>query len=56
MARELADDRDRILPGEGDFRIELIVAQLRRIGYDGLVSLETLNPNLWQGKPAWMPN
>lgn len=51
-ARELAQDRDRILPGEGDFRLEPIVAQLRRVGYDGWVSLETPNPVLWQVKPA----
>ncbi|MFO0925849.1 MAG: sugar phosphate isomerase/epimerase family protein [Gemmataceae bacterium] len=52
IARELAQDRDRILPGEGDFHLPPIVAQLRRIGYDGWVSLETPNPVLWQVKPA----
>ena len=46
--RELAGDSDRILPGEGDFQIEPILDHLGRIGYDGHVSLEVLNPQLWQ--------
>jgi 2-keto-myo-inositol isomerase len=52
VPRELAGDADRILPGEGDFRLEPIVQQLRAIGYDGWVSLELFNPTLWQLKPA----
>src|SRR5271166_1020949 len=46
--RELAGDRDRILPGEGDFQIDPILDHVGRIGYDGYVSLEVLNPQLWQ--------
>jgi sugar phosphate isomerase/epimerase len=46
--RELAGDGDRILPGEGDFQIGPIVDHLGQIGYDGHVSLEVLNPRLWQ--------
>jgi 2-keto-myo-inositol isomerase len=46
--RELAGDGDRILPGEGDFQLGPILDQLERIGYDGYVSLEVLNPQLWQ--------
>lgn len=46
--RELASDGDRILPGEGDFQIAPILDQLVRIGYDGFVSLEVLNPQLWR--------
>jgi sugar phosphate isomerase/epimerase len=46
--RELARDSDRILPGEGDFQIGPVLDHLRRIGYDGYVSLEVLNPQLWQ--------
>lgn len=52
VPRELAGDGDRILPGEGDFRLQPIVEQLRAIGYDGWVSLELFNPTLWQLKPA----
>src|SRR4051812_1002684 len=46
--RELAGDGDRILPGDGDFQLEPILDHLGRIGYDGYVSLEVLNPQLWQ--------
>jgi len=46
--RELAGDADRILPGEGDFQLGPIFEHLERIGYDGYVSLEVLNPHLWQ--------
>jgi 2-keto-myo-inositol isomerase len=46
--RELAGDGDRILPGEGDFRIGPILDHLARIGYEGYVSLEVLNPQLWR--------
>ena len=52
VPRELASDGDRIMPGEGDFRLEPIVRQLRTVGYEGWVSLELLNPTLWQLKPA----
>ncbi len=49
--RELAGDADRILPGEGDFQLGPIIEHLGRIGYDGYVSLEVLNPQLWQVAP-----
>jgi sugar phosphate isomerase/epimerase len=52
VPRELASDSDRILPGEGDFHLEPIVAHLRSIGYAGPVSLELFNPHLWQARPA----
>lgn len=48
--RELAADADRVLPGEGDFRLQPILRHFRTIGYDGWVSLELLNPTLWQTK------
>jgi sugar phosphate isomerase/epimerase len=43
----MAGDADRILPGEGDFQIEPILDHLASIGYEGYVSLEVLNPQLW---------
>jgi sugar phosphate isomerase/epimerase len=46
--RELAGDGDRILPGDGDFQLEPILDQVASIGYGGYVSLEVLNPQLWQ--------
>jgi 2-keto-myo-inositol isomerase len=46
--RELAGDSDRVLPGDGDFPLEAIVERLARTGYNGYVSLELLNPHLWQ--------
>lgn len=46
--RELATDSDRIFPGEGDFQTEPWLDQIGHIGYDGYVSLEVLNPHLWQ--------
>jgi 2-keto-myo-inositol isomerase len=48
VARELASDSDRILPGEGDFRLGPIIERLKSIGYEGYVSLELFNPVLWE--------
>jgi len=50
IPRELMSDSDRVLPGEGDFRLEPLVQRLKAIGYAGGVSLELLNPVLWQLK------
>ena len=46
--RELATDADRILPGDGDIPLQAIVARLAEIQYDGYVSVELLNPQLWR--------
>jgi 4-hydroxyphenylpyruvate dioxygenase len=51
VARELATDSDRILPGDGDFLLEPLVAHLRAIGYAGCVSVEMMNPQIWQVPP-----
>ncbi len=50
VPRELATDADRVLPGDGDFQLRPLLAQLRHIGYDGWISLELMNPHLWQTK------
>lgn len=50
VPRELMTDADRVFPGEGDFRLEPVLNRLRAIGYDGYVSLELMNPQLWQSK------
>lgn len=52
VPRELASDSDRILPGEGDFHLAPIVAQLRSMGYDEWIALELMNPHLWRTKAS----
>jgi sugar phosphate isomerase/epimerase len=52
VPRELATDADRILPGDGDFQLKRILAQLQALGYDGWLSLELMNPTLWGTKAA----
>jgi 4-hydroxyphenylpyruvate dioxygenase len=49
--REFAADTDRILPGDGDFHLAPIVDHLRKIDYSGLVSVELMNPQIWQVPP-----
>lgn len=49
--RELARDAHRILPGEGDIPLAPLLAHLRKIGYAGCVSIELMNPQLWQVPP-----
>jgi len=46
--RELARDSDRILPGDGDLPLTQLIQHLRRIDYRGCVSIELMNPQLWQ--------
>ena len=52
IPRELATDADRVLPGDGDFQLKPILEQLRGLGYDGWLSLELMNPILWNAKPS----
>jgi 2-keto-myo-inositol isomerase len=49
--REFAADGDRILPGDGDFWLEPILEHFRQIDYTGHVSLELMNPQIWQIPP-----
>lgn len=51
VPREFASDSDRILPGDGDIPLSPILEHLRAIGYDGCVSVELMNPQLWQVPP-----
>jgi sugar phosphate isomerase/epimerase len=46
--REWATDSDRILPGDGDFQLRPIIDYLRSIRYTRAVSVELMNPTLWQ--------
>jgi 2-keto-myo-inositol isomerase len=47
VPRELAVDADRVLPGDGDFRLRPILECLHRIEYAGYISIELMNPTLW---------
>ena len=49
--RELAADGDRIIPGDGDLPLPTIVEHLKHIRYDGSISLELMNPQIWQIPP-----
>jgi 4-hydroxyphenylpyruvate dioxygenase len=48
VLRETATDGDRILPGDGQIALGHLVERLRAIDYDGAVSVELMNPVLWQ--------
>lgn len=50
VPRELMTDSDRVLPGDGDFQFAPLISTLKRIGYEGYVSLEVMNPVFWQMK------
>lgn len=50
-AREMAVDANRILPGDGDIPLDPIVHHLHQIHYDRCVSLELMNPQIWQVPP-----
>ena len=52
MPRELATDGHRVLPGDGDFQLEPLLQSFRNLGYSGWVSLELMNPTLWQTSAA----
>jgi len=51
VPREWASDADRILPGDGDIPMAPLVERLRQIDYRGLVSVELMNPQIWQIAP-----
>jgi 2-keto-myo-inositol isomerase len=51
VPREVARDSQRILPGEGDIALTPILDRLRDIQYEGCVSIELMNPHIWQVGP-----
>lgn len=51
VPREVMTDSDRVMPGDGDFRFAPLVRRLGEIGYDGAVSVELMNPELWRANP-----
>ncbi len=52
VPRELMSDADRVIPGDGDFHIQPLLQRLRDIGYEGYISLELMNPTLWEVNAA----
>jgi sugar phosphate isomerase/epimerase len=52
VPREWMTDSDRVMPGDGDFHLAPILDRLRAIGYSGAVSVELMNPVLWQVNAA----
>ncbi len=51
VAREFATDSDRIVPGDGDIQLQPVIEHLKAIDYRGPVSLELMNPQIWQVSP-----
>jgi len=51
IPRELATDSDRVLPGDGDIPLSQIIQRLRDIDYQCTVSVELMNPQIWQVPP-----
>jgi len=49
---ETIEDAHRLLPGEGVIPLDDILAGLRRIGFDGLCSVELFRPAYWERDPA----
>lgn len=47
VPREFATDAHRIMPGEGDIPIDAILRRLKEIHYQGCVSIEVMNPQIW---------
>jgi len=45
-------DPDRVMIGDGVIDLEAEIAMLRTIGYQGMISLELFNRQLWQQDPA----
>ena len=50
--RETIEDAHRLLPGEGVIPLDDILLRLRRIGFDGLCSIELFRPEYWERDPA----
>jgi 4-hydroxyphenylpyruvate dioxygenase len=51
VPREFATDSHRILPGEGDIPLAPVIARLVELEYAGFVSIELMNPRIWQIPP-----
>ena len=52
MAATTQTDPHRVMPGDGQIDLRAEIAIMREIGYQGTVSLELFNADLWQQDPA----
>ena len=50
-ARELQHDKNRVMPGEGEFDLHRYLDLLRQIGYNRFLSLELFREDLWVEDP-----
>jgi 2-keto-myo-inositol isomerase len=50
-ARELQHDKDRLMPGDGEFDLRRYVDLLGQIGYNRFLSLELFREDLWEEDP-----
>jgi sugar phosphate isomerase/epimerase len=51
IARELAGDEVRVMPGDGSLPLREFLAEVKRRGYQGALSLELFNRAYWQMNP-----
>ena len=51
LPREKLEDRHRLLPGLGILPLREMIAALRRIGYNRVVSVEIFRPEYWERDP-----
>ena len=45
------NDKDRVMPGDGDAPLDELFETFRSIGFTGVLSLELFNPDLWAKDP-----
>ena len=50
--KETIEDAHRLLPGEGVIPLDDILSGLKRIGFDGLCSIELFRPEYWERDPV----
>ncbi|HJQ68495.1 MAG TPA: sugar phosphate isomerase/epimerase [Blastocatellia bacterium] len=51
LPRERLEDRHRLLPGLGILPLKEIISTLKRVGYDGVASVEIFRPEYWERDP-----
>jgi len=51
LPKEQLTDAHRLYPGEGAIPIDEILGALRRIGFDGVASIEIFRPEYWERDP-----